>query len=378
MPASASRHWPAWLALEASSGRLGDIPPAVWPEVLTEAAAQDLLPALHRAVMDAGSVDLPVPVAQTLELAHRKATLAAFGWRRALQRVLPALADAGVEAVPYKGAAIAFGLLDDPATRPMSDIDLWVDEASMPRASKVFEAMGFERRDGRADRPPAWQIRVDGEVPYSGRRLGIPLVELHYGVFPGEWLHRVARIDRAGVRARLQPLTVAGVATRVLEPEDHFIQVALHAVVSHQLNDAPLRALRDLLILARDRFDWNRMVDRARAWNVSAPVALACACAGESFERQEFDAAAAALASPSRLQALRRLANAATLRAGPRESSAWQHWRFLLALAPRRRDALRLVQRAMWPEEDWLQARYGRRGVSARARHLAGALRGRF
>jgi hypothetical protein len=49
-----------------------------------------------------------------------------------------------------------------------------------------------------------------------------------------------------------------------------------------------------------------------------------------------------------------------------------------LLLVDRPRDALRLIFRALWPEADWLAARYGRAGVGVRWRHLLAAVRGKI
>ena len=53
--------------------------------------------------------------------------------------------------------------------------------------------------------------------------------------------------------------------------------------------------------------------------------------------------------------------------------------RFLLQLllVDRRRDAVRLVWQALWPEDRWLMDRYGSATASVRWRHLRSALRGR-
>ncbi len=49
-----------------------------------------------------------------------------------------------------------------------------------------------------------------------------------------------------------------------------------------------------------------------------------------------------------------------------------------MLLVDRPRDAARLFWRALWPEDDWLAARYGRQDMRTRCRHLLGALRGRI
>jgi hypothetical protein len=49
---------------------------------------------------------------------------------------------------------------------------------------------------------------------------------------------------------------------------------------------------------------------------------------------------------------------------------------YQLLLVDRVRDAVRLLGRALWPEREWLAARYGTVTPAIRRRHLLAALRG--
>ena len=51
---------------------------------------------------------------------------------------------------------------------------------------------------------------------------------------------------------------------------------------------------------------------------------------------------------------------------------------YQMLLVDRTRDAARLLDRALWPEDAWLAARYGRGDARTRCRHLLGALRGKI
>ena len=53
-----------------------------------------------------------------------------------------------------------------------------------------------------------------------GRTPGSGLVELHWGVFAGEWLHRAAAVDDGGIRGRAVSVTIAGRPALMLAPED--------------------------------------------------------------------------------------------------------------------------------------------------------------
>jgi hypothetical protein len=369
--------WLAWLAPDrcpdpAATGA------GEWEAVAEMALFHHLAPALHARLQACGALDAVPPAArERLRHAYEAARLEALVWRRALGLVLPALAAEGILAIPYKGAALAYSAYTDPALRSMSDIDLWIDAPAMAGACAVMESLGFELKPN-PERPPALQAGYDGEIPYRGKRVGVPLVELHWGVFPGEWLKRSARIDRSSVRARARPGTLLGHPVCLLAPEDHLIQLALHIGVTHVFSQATLRSLLDMVVLAGQGMDWDAVVARGREWRVAGVLGHALHLAGDLFARGEFAAAGARLLDPRRKAGLYRHIEPRALLRQQRFDAGARKWRYLTAAVDHRADRLRLLARSLWPETEWLGARYQHAGLRTRARHLAGALRGRF
>lgn len=372
--------WPAWLTLpsEQLRSRVAGVTAAQWRDVAAASRTHQLAPMLHLRLREGGCLDLlPDDAAAALAALHADARLAALGWQRALRVVLPALAAAGIEPTPYKGAALAYFVYPDPAARPMSDVDFWIDDAQMPAACAALEALGFERKDN-PDRPLALQRTYDGEVPYRGRRLGIPLVELHWGVFPGEWLRVAADVDRGAVRERLVPGTLFDAPVRMLAAEDHLIQIAVHAAVTHVYSQNPLRSMVDVALLAAGGVEWDAIVRRAREWRLAPIVGHALALAADLFERPMLRDVAHALAPPRRIERLGRFVDAQSILRGELLDGSARKWLYLTAAVDRDRDRLRLLSHSVWPARDWLHARYGQHGVRVRGRHLLRAVTGRF
>jgi hypothetical protein len=141
----------------------------------------------------------------------------------------------------------------------------------MPAGQAALADLGYVQRL-KASRPIALQADRDGEIQMVGQQRGEGLIELHYGVFAGEWLQRTTRVDRAGIRQRLRPTTLLGQEVFLLAPEDAFIQIAVHLVVNHQLSLYPLRSLVDLALLAQQGLDWALVVERAGDWRLGAVV----------------------------------------------------------------------------------------------------------
>lgn len=293
------------------------------------------------------------------------------------------LAAAGVPFVPFKGFALAHTVYPDPVTRPMGDVDLWVDVREVATAVDVMKARGFTFTEA-SDRPWEWQAMHDGQL-VAQHPGGFP-VELHVGVFPGTWMQVAARIDRHAVRERLVPTTFVSVPGWTLDTNDHLIQIALHTVITHQGERAPVRGMVDMALLCRfgAGFDASVVVRRATEWNIARVVAHACSEAAVWLDVPELAAVAEALRPGARRMAGPRLPSLVvhegnTAKARPRSRLA--RTTYLLAAVDRPSDAARLLARTIWPSKAWLDARYSADATQPqgrRLRYLAGLIRDRL
>jgi hypothetical protein len=329
---------------------------------------------------------LPGDVAADLRRACYLAVADAELHRGELVTVLRTLAEHHIIPVVFKGAVLAHTVYPDLACRQMTDIDLWVTDEEMPHAQAALEAIGY-RYVSKPERPLAI-MRIDmGEVQMHGPTGDTGLVELHWGVFAGEWLRRAACVDEGAIRSRVAAITVLGQAALTLAPEDAMIQIAIHAAVNHQMSLAALRSLMDIALLARAQpIDWRSVADRARAWRVATAMWLVLSLTRELCGLDEAAEAVKRLApSCLRQKMLGVLVNAESL-VNMRDLSK-SRWRYvyLLLLVDRARDAAKLIYRTLWPEGEWLAARYGsdattgsRTGIGVRLRHLVNAARGRI
>ncbi len=299
--------------------------------------------------------------------------------RRELHTVLRSLQAAGIWPVAVKGAALCWTVYPDPACRPMGDLDLWIRSEELPGAQKMLRDLGY-RQVSNPDRPPELMEHFGGEIHMTGAGDGSGLVELHLSIYLGEWLRRTASIDEAAVRERVVRLWWNETPLDVLLPEDALIHLVTHLAINHQLSFFTMRGLVDIALLARYYpVDWNIIVQRARTWRVATAVWLVLSLAVDLAGLAEATEAARQLQpSALRRRLIGRFANAEAL-VMMRDLSA-SKWRyvFLLLVIDRGRDALRLVGRALWPEREWLVARYGHYSFVTRLQHLFGAVRGRI
>lgn len=288
-----------------------------------------------------------------------------------LRQLAAALQQAGVTAVLLKGAALALTVYAQPSWRTMSDIDLWVQEEEMAAAVTAVVALGFIPYE-KADRPLALQKLGRGEVRLYRADWVQGLVEVHWSAYTGWWLRRTANVDQLAIWARKEKLTAAMLegAFYQMAPEDMVIHLAIHTAVNHQLGMKALQALLDIALVAQARaVQWSVVAQRAKAWRVATALYLVLSLAQQLVGMDGVEEALHVL-RPSRLRRwlLHQFASPQSLLAAHDVRESWQRYLLLLLLVDRPLDIARLIWRTVWPEKEWLAARYGR--SASRWQHL--------
>lgn len=290
-----------------------------------------------------------------------------------LQAMAAAFGTHGLPLVLLKGAALGQTVYGKLAQRTMSDIDIWLQAEDMPAAAQLLAALGY-RTSLKDERPFALQQLAQGEIRFVRPGWEMGLVETHWSPFSGWWLRRVAKVDDAAIWSRLERL---GEAAHVyhLAAEDMVIHLAVHTAVNHQFGMAALRSLMDVALTAQKRgVNWSIVAQRARAWRVGTAVYAFLQLLDQLIGVAGVEIALTEL-RPSALRQgwLRRFISPEFVLAGHdlRENRA--RYLLLLLLVDRPRDILYLIYRTLWPEPEWLAARYPT--PTSRLRHLWNVLR---
>ena len=341
--------------LAGHADRIGTLTGSEW-ENLIEFAGKSGVAQVLFTYLKSQNVSPPPAAAERIRNIHLTSAVHNTKLFHELEKILRAVQAAGITAVPLKGAWLAEAAYRNIALRGMSDLDLWVQRNQLAAARQVMVSLGYSSRSN-ADRPQALQDALTGETQMF--KIGAPLVELHWNVFPGEWLRHTARIDEQVIWQRTLPHH--GATVRQLSPEDAIIHICVHLAVNHQMSTSGLRTLLDL-DCARQRLkvDWGIVAERARAWRVATATWLVLRMLGELFGDPEGKLPLPDL-RPSlfRRGILRRFVSPGNLVRGIRISSGPQRFVYLLALVDRPADVLYLIGRALIPDRTWLTLRYG-------------------
>ena len=162
--------------------------------------------------------------------------------------------------------------------------------------------------------------------------------------------------------------------------EDSLIQLAVHLTINHQMAHPGVRGLLDIVLEARTRPpNWATLVARAQEWRVATAVWLALHLAVELLGFEEARPACTRLApSAARRLLIRRFVTPRAVLAR-RDLTQLGPIRFMyqLLLVDHLGDGARLLGRALWPENGWLAARYGRQDIWQRWQHIWAVIRAR-
>jgi hypothetical protein len=232
-----------------------------WGRAVRAGRAEGLAPLLGSAVK-AGLVRPPRELADRLtdKGSRTLARLRAGAVAEAARAASLALADAGVRHAVIKGAALA-GLYGDRALRPCCDVDVLVEESTVPRASAALEAAGYRECTRGA---------VEASfAPPRDEILGVA-IDLHFAL-----AHRgqfTPDVDGMLERARKRD----GIFS--LSAEDDALVAAVD--MARDCFTLTGRAASDLALLALVRPpEWSTLVARAKAWAAGPAAWAALRCA---------------------------------------------------------------------------------------------------
>jgi hypothetical protein len=153
-------------ATEASRGaRRADIPALAarvdWKAFLALALRHRLLVLAHERLAAAG-VEAPDDLVETATLHAAETRRAAVADELRTVRLVAALADGGVAAMPLKGPQLARALYGDTAQRPSVDMDVLVAPGDLARAEHLLRPLGYA---------PDRRTHIEG---------GLPLLHVRY------------------------------------------------------------------------------------------------------------------------------------------------------------------------------------------------------
>ena len=244
-----------------------------WDEVYLGCCRNGLLGLAQRYLSARGEEERPapspLPFRRMIARAQGLTGLRLAMLRRELGTTLRGLVDAGLDPIVLKGPALGQIVYPEPALRPFGDLDLLLRERDVLAAHRALLAQGFEAEHDPSSLPPRLvpQLTVY-ELQYWHRERQL-LVEIH---IDDPFNTGLTARDLDGYWRRAVPVTIGGVAVKVLSLNDQVLQLCAHA---HYHGYTRLIWLSDLAFIVRDHgssLDWSQISTLTRVEALEVPV----------------------------------------------------------------------------------------------------------
>jgi hypothetical protein len=237
------------------------------PEWWTEIRRQRLFPLLYARVLSHGLGEgVPRAVAQLWRQDYLAALQLFLGQERESRQLLGALGDAGIEAILLKGADLRLRLYDDPATRPMADLDLLVAPESLGAVRDFLGSLGYTLSMDSINHRPGFRERYRVGLHFQAAPPAALMVDVHWGL---EAVAGYYRLPWERLAEQAHTLYWEGLTVRVLSPEHAFMHLCLH---NYDEGDNALRLIDLGLALTRLPIDWQTFIREAAISQCQAPV----------------------------------------------------------------------------------------------------------
>ncbi|MDR3709201.1 MAG: nucleotidyltransferase family protein [Capsulimonadaceae bacterium] len=230
-----------------------------------------VVPAFSRVLQQLPPCDVPVALRAKLLTATRANALRNHLLIGTTNELLEKLHRAGIEALIYKGPAVAAAVYSDLSLRFIGDIDLLVRRVDVEAAAEVIVEAGFEPIASIPTGADAARfLDRDCELGFKRGADG-QLVELHWRFRPAYF---ELPLDIEQFWTRKAAVELGGCETFTLAPVDHLLVLCVHGA-KHRWDR--LRWICDIgEILRRDDFvDWDEVMRAARTAGCERVVTLA-------------------------------------------------------------------------------------------------------
>lgn len=224
-----------------------------WDALIAEATSHGVVPLLRNVL---GRAQVPSGPADRIRDIYLHSMLRAETIQQDAGSIVRALGDAGIATIALKGLHLAFGVYEEPAVRPMVDIDLLVHETDVKAASELLGSLGY-----------AVSVLLGEEMDYTDHhhlrpvlKRGAIQVELHRAFEPRS---APFRTDLDAVWQRSVTMNLYGVEVRVMALDDLLLHVCTHAAYNHRFEVRLLSLFDVVTLVGHPELDWDRLVKTA-------------------------------------------------------------------------------------------------------------------
>jgi hypothetical protein len=250
-----------------------------WHRLLKLARRNGLAPLLFYHLNKIGAANVPTSTFEVLRDYYQKNCAFNLLLTGELVRLLKALNDNGISAIPYKGPAIAGKLYGHVALRQFCDLDILVRARDVWKVDRLMLARGFTPHSVIPEQQRADFMRQD-YVRLFHRDNGRTLVEVHWGIAPAYF---GMPFNADAVWSRLEPMSLQGATVFMPCAEDLLVMLCVHGTRHGWDKLEGICAIAEL-IRRTPHFDWGRVWQTSREMHCRRILGLALLLAQGLFE----------------------------------------------------------------------------------------------
>jgi hypothetical protein len=244
-----------------------------WDAVYRLAIRHRVAPMLYRFISaNCASSDsarrVTEPVLDRLKREFNRNLLRGQYLTRELVRLMRALESSGIEALTYKGPALALMLYGDVAVRQFADLDVLVRSHEVGRAAQVVAGQGYSRATD-YDISETAVIRECEDVFCNQDGLG--MLDLHWRIMPR---HFPFAPEPDSLFAGARRIAIGESAILTLSPADMMLVLCVHSTKHGWMNLSNLCDIAGMVRANRD-VDWAEVLDKAGPIGAQRMVMLA-------------------------------------------------------------------------------------------------------
>jgi len=229
-----------------------------WDYVYAIARRHSVLPLVYSQLNTPAAANVPSDQLARLKENYQKNAARNLFLTAELCRILQTFEAAGIEALPYKGPALAVYAYGNQALRRFVDLDIMVRKADVIRAKDILMAGGFVCGTAWTNAQQALLLRTQHNMSLS-RDQGRLVVELHWEVASSLFASSLQAEDLWG---RLETMRLNNSAVKSLSAEDLLLSLCVHGSKHLWERLAWICDVAELVKTRRD-LDWEVLLKRA-------------------------------------------------------------------------------------------------------------------
>ncbi len=250
-----------------------------WDYLLAMADRHGVIPLLYGR-LNSGCAEIPAHIMARLKdqiLKISKTNLALTG---ELLKFLDCLETEGIEAIPFKGPALALQAYGDLGSRQFTDLDILIRKKDFWRVNELLSERGFHSEPSLSRRQQSSLVRYDCSLPFVNDR-GVVL-DVHWNFAP---LYSSFDIEIEPLWDRLEPITIGNKQCATFSAADLLLILCIHGF-THLWERIGWISDVAAVLNSQKGVDWDLLKRNAVALGTQRVVALGLLLAGDLLHAQ--------------------------------------------------------------------------------------------